>query len=449
MTPAPDPAPSPAAPVSAWRWWVCALLFLATTLNYMDRISLNQMAVRIQTALHINDQQYGWLESGFSFSFAVGAILTGFIVDRVSVRWVYPLVVLGWSAAGVLTGYATGFWWLLACRVGLGLFEAGNWPCGIRTTKAVLRPEERSFGNSLFQSGTAVGAVVTPLLILGLLRWADPLEPQRTAVMAATGGTYAAVSGGPADTWRLPFRAIGLIGLGWVVLWFLTIPGRRLAAGPVAGDQGAARYRDVFADRRFWGLLFMVIAINVAWHTYRAWLPKYLQQRRGYSFEDMSALMTGFYLVADIGSWTMGLLTLVLIRRGRGGHSARLLAFVGCSGLAVVSVLVPFAPRGLELTAAVLVFAFATLGLFPTYFAMSQDLSVAHQGKVTGTLGAGAHLFLSLAVYPVQGKIIQETGSYKEVLAVAGLFPAVAVGLLIWLWPATPPGPEPAAAPSS
>src|SRR5436305_9821350 len=156
-----NPAP-PSPPVSALRWWVCALLFLATTLNYMDRISLNQMAVRIQTALHINDQQYGWLESGFSFSFAVGAILTGFIVDRVSVRWVYPLVVLGWSAAGVLTGYATGFWWLLGCRVALGLFEAGNWPCGIRTTQAGLRPEERSFGNSLFQCGTAVGAVVIP-----------------------------------------------------------------------------------------------------------------------------------------------------------------------------------------------------------------------------------------------------------------------------------------------
>src|SRR5436309_15190001 len=105
----PDPAPT-AAPVSAWRWWVCALLFLATTLNYMDRIALNQMAVRIQTALSLDDVQYSRLESGFSLSFALGALLTGFVVDRVSVRWVYPFMVLGWSAAGVLTGYATGFW---------------------------------------------------------------------------------------------------------------------------------------------------------------------------------------------------------------------------------------------------------------------------------------------------------------------------------------------------
>jgi ACS family hexuronate transporter-like MFS transporter len=230
-----------------------------------------------------------------------------------------------------------------------------------------------------------------------------------------------------------------MIGLAWVALWFLTVPGRLLKAGPVAGDQGAARYRDIFRDPRFWGLLIMVIGINVAWHTYRVWLPKYLQQRRGYTFEDMTALMTAFYFVADIGSWTIGLLTLIAMRGGRAGHSARILAFTGCSGLAVVSVLVPFAPRGWELTAAVLVFAFATLGLFPTYFAMSQELSVAHQGKVTGTLGAGAHLFLALVVYPIQGRIIQQTKSYDEVLAVAGLFPAVALGMLVWLWRSPPP----------
>ena len=102
----------PASPAySPWRWWVCGLLFLATTLNYMDRVALNQMAVRIQTALDLDDEEYSRLESGFSLSFAIGALVSGAIVDKVSVRWVYPLAVLGWSAAGVLTGYASGFWY--------------------------------------------------------------------------------------------------------------------------------------------------------------------------------------------------------------------------------------------------------------------------------------------------------------------------------------------------
>ncbi len=420
MTAQTDPLSRP--PASPWRWWVCILLFLATTLNYMDRVALNQMAVRIQKALNLNDVQYSNLESGFSFAYAIGAILSGIIVDKVSVRWVYPLMVLGWSAAGVLTGYSNGFVWLFACRVALGLFEAGNWPCGLRTTRAVLRSEERSFGNSLFQSGTAVGAIVTPMLILVMLREAD----------AAAG-----VTDHP-DSWKLPFKAIGVLGIAWVLLWFLTIPGRMLdpKAGPEAtAPQGAVRYSDVFRDKRFWALLATVIAINVCWHTYRAWFPKYLQQKRGFSEAEMSAFMTWFYLVADIGSWTIGLLTLVMIRRGMSGHTARLLVFAGCAGLALVSMAVPFLPVGWQLTAAVLVFAFAALGLFPTYFSLSQELSAAHQGKVSGTLGAGAHMFLALVMYKIQGHVIQDTKSYDEVLAVAGLFPIAAFGLMLWLWP--------------
>ena len=416
--------PPPVAPASPWRWWVCLLLFLATTLNYMDRIALNQMAVRIQTALAIDDQQYAELESGFSYAFALGAIVTGFVVDKVSVRWVYPAVVLAWSAAGVMTGYATSFAWLLGCRIALGLFEAGNWPCGIRTTRAVLRPEERSFGNSLFQSGTAIGAVVTPVLILVLLQQAD----------AAAGG-----DGQAKDSWRIPFRVIGLIGLVWVALWLLTVPGKMLDAGSgpgAASAAGAARYRDVFRDRRFWALLTMVVAINICWHSYRVWLPKYLQQKRGFSEEEMTAFTTGFYLTADVGSWTAGLLTLVLIRWGkRPGHTARFIALAGCAGLAVVSVAVPFVPTGWQLTCATLVFAFAALGLFPTYFALSQELSAAHQGKVSGTLGAGAHLFLALVVYRVQGRLIKEHGAYDWVLGTAGIFPLLALVVMLVLWP--------------
>ena len=372
--------------------------------------------------------EYSRLESGFSFAFAVGAIVSGILVDKVSVRWVYPLMVLGWSAAGVLTGYATGFAWLLVCRIALGLFEAGNWPCGIRTVRTIMHPEERSLGNSLFSSGTAAGAIITPVVVLVLVQQAD----------AAAG------SEGPhPDSWKLPFKVIGYIGLVWVFLWFLTIPGRILdpATGPgAASHAGAAHYRDVFRDRRFWGILFMAIAINITWHTYRAWLPLYVQRKRGFSETEMTAFMTWFYLVADIGSWTIGLLTLVWIRRGRRAHSARFLALSACAALAVLSLAVPFAPTGWMFTGVVLIFVFGALGLFPTYFALSQELSAAHQGKVSGTLGACSHLFLALVAYPIQGYVIKEKGLYNEVLALAGIFPLLALGIMLWLWP---PGYEP------
>jgi ACS family hexuronate transporter-like MFS transporter len=436
MNPSPLPPPPP---VSPWRWWVCLLLMLATVINYMDRMALNQLGVRIQSSLGIDDEQYSWLEGAFSAAFAVGAVCTGFVVDRAGVRWVYPFMVLGWSAAGVLTGFSSGFWMLFMCRFMLGLFESGNWPCGIRTTKAVLRPDERSLGNSLFQSGTAFGAVITPLVVLAILRWADPGEPHRHAVMAVTGGTYEAVAGAAADTWKIPFRLIGSLGLVWIALWFITIPGRLVnttAAADGGGPPVRTSFRPVFRDRRYWVLAALVIAINITWHGYRTWLPLYLQRQRGYTLAEMSWFTTVYYLVADVGSWTVGFFTLWLSRsRGLGVHASRTIAFAGCAGLTLVSLAVPFLPSGWPLQAGLLAVAFGALGLFPTYFALSQEVSSEHQGKVTGTLGFAAHGALAL-VYPIEGRIVKLSGTYEWVLGGIGVAPLVGLLLLLWFWKA-------------
>jgi MFS transporter, ACS family, hexuronate transporter len=418
----------PYVPLSPWRWWVCLLLMQATVINYMDRMALNQMAKEIKTAFDLNNTQYGWLESVFSLAFAIGAISTGFIVDRVSVRWVYPLMVVGWSLAGILTGFAGSFWMLLTCRFMLGLFEAGNWPCAIRTLRTILPPEERSFGNSLFGSGTALGAVVTPMLVLVILQWA--------------------AANGYAEAWRVPFQVIGSLGLVWVALWFLTIPKAMLnptdAAGTPPADQGAVRFADVFRDRRFWVLLVISLSVNFTWHGYRTWLPLYLRDQRGYTLEEMSAFTTAYYLVADIGTWTAGLVTLLLCKRGVRLHTSRVLMFACCATLTLCTLAVPFLPNGWALQAGLLAVAFGALGLFPTYFALSQEISSKHQGKVTGTLGACAHLSLAI-VYPIEGWICDTTGSYEWVLGGIGVFPILALGAILLVWPPwrEPPPPPP------
>jgi ACS family hexuronate transporter-like MFS transporter len=414
---------------------VCLLLMLATVINYMDRMALNQLAFRIKSYFGLSNTEYSLLESAFSAAFAVGAVCTGFVVDRVSVRWVYPLMVLGWSAAGVLTGYTSTFWMLLGCRFLLGLFEAGNWPCGIRTTKAVLRPDERSLGNSLFQSGTALGAVITPLLVLVILRWSDPGEPYRNAVMAVTGGTYAAVNSAPTDTWKVPFRMIGCLGLVWIVLWFVTVPGRMVRPKPEdVSPAGRSGFAAVLRDPRYWVLVILVIAINITWHGYRTWLPLYLVEKRGYSEAEMSAFTTLYYLIADVGSWTVGFATLWLSRRGGFGvHASRVIAYTGCAGLTMLSLSVPFLPSGWALQAALLAVAFGALGLFPTYFALSQEVSSEHQGKVTGTLGLFAHGSLAL-IYPVQGLLADYFKSPAPVLAGIGVVPMLALVVLLWMW---------------
>ncbi len=140
-----------------WKWYVCGVLLLATMLNYMDRQTLANTITDISKELGLNNKQYGQLEFGFGMAFATGGILVGFLVDKISVRLMYPLVLIGWSSAGIATAYAQqigelllqagigdsaapGYTGLLVCRIALGLFEAGQWPCaGYLAASAVGR----------------------------------------------------------------------------------------------------------------------------------------------------------------------------------------------------------------------------------------------------------------------------------------------------------------------
>jgi ACS family hexuronate transporter-like MFS transporter len=140
---------------SASKWWVCGLLLAALTLNYMDRQTLALTIVPIQKELHLTEEHYGILEKGFSYAFAFGGLLAGWLADKIRIRWMYPAILLIWSAAGLVTGYAdrigqalapsVAAWWpgivdpddpsrcaflgFLLCRTALGFFEAGQWPC--------------------------------------------------------------------------------------------------------------------------------------------------------------------------------------------------------------------------------------------------------------------------------------------------------------------------------
>jgi ACS family hexuronate transporter-like MFS transporter len=237
---------------------------------------------------------------------------------------------------------------------------------------------------------------------------------------------------------------IGCLGLVWVAVWFLTVPGRMVnptdASGRPPAHQGATRFADIFRDRRFWVCIVITIAVNIPWHAYRAWLPLYLQKERGYTREGMRDFMTVYYVVADVGTWTAGLVTLYLYKRGIRLHAARVLMFGACALLALGTIAVPFLPGGWVFWAGVLVVGFAALGLFPTYFSFSQELSSKHQGKVTGTLGASAHLSLAV-MYKIEGRISDATDTYAWVLGSVGVFPLLALLalLLVWREPAPPP----------
>ncbi|RLS72183.1 MAG: MFS transporter, partial [Planctomycetota bacterium] len=117
---------------------ICGLLLLASAVNYMDRQTLAVTAARIKSEFSLDNVQYGRVEAIFGYSFALGSLFWGFLVDRVSVRWIYPIGLLGWSAMGFLTGWARDYDELYGCRLLLGIFESAHWPCGLKTTQALL-----------------------------------------------------------------------------------------------------------------------------------------------------------------------------------------------------------------------------------------------------------------------------------------------------------------------
>lgn len=425
----PEPVPPfEGAPgrTKSWRFYICVLLLLATTINYIDRQALSVMAKRITSAeeLNLSKEQYGHLEFGFGLAFATGALFFGWVADRTNVFWLYPAVLALWSVMGYCTGLVQSFAGLLVCRTLLGIFEAGHWPCALRTTQRLLPPGERTLGNSILQSGSSIGAALAPLLI-GLL-----LTDQH-------------------GSWRFVFQAIGLIGCAWILLWFTALRPREMRlpvanvaprpadsiASPTAATQ--TPFLDVVFSRRFLTLLLVVMTINACWHFFRAWLPMYLEEIAGFSAKHARYIVTAFYVITDVGCIVAGYLTLRLARHGAPVHRARVLTFTGCALLTSLSLLIPSLPHGWPVVVVLFSVGLGILGLFPCYYSFSQELSVTHQGKVTGLLGFFA--WASVApLHPVFGAYVDnyagEPTRFDPAFWFAGLCPLLAISALWLLW---------------
>jgi MFS transporter, ACS family, aldohexuronate transporter len=393
-------------------WSICGLLLLASAINYMDRQTLANAAARIIDDFNMSKEQYGNLEAGFGWAFAAGSLVFGFLADKVSVRWLYAAVLLLWSAMGFASGFATSYHDLLIYRTLLGFFEAGHWPCGIKTIRALLDARGRAMGNSVLQSGTSIGAVATPLIMTWLLT--DEL-----------------------GSWRFVFQAVGVVGVVWVVAWVLLAPALVTSTAAERGgrlDEVSGAWWRLLLDRRMLVIFAVVALINTAWQMFRAWLPLFLQEGRGYSETEALYFNSIWFVVTDVGCLGAGFLALWLTRRGRPILRARLLVFFICSTMCLTPVWLSWLPHGMLLLIALLIAGAGALGVFPIYHAFTQDVSHEHQGKVTGIAGVAAWAFSPLAHHAF-GQNIDQTHSFDQGLAVAGVLPLIAFLILALFWP--------------
>lgn len=415
-----DPEPSS----SRREWLLCGVLLAATLLNYADRQTLPMTAVKVKSELGMSNQQYGTIAGRFGLAFGCGGLLFGVMADVISVRWLYPAVMLIWSCAGFATGWAEGFAALWMSRVALGLFQAGHWPCALRTTQRVFTPRRRTLANSILQSGAPLGAILTSVLVLYF------------------------VTDQP-GTWRPVFWYTGVLGLPWVVLWLLTARAsdfRRPVSQTVDASLGdEARLVEVpllktFLSRRYLLLVIVILCVNTTWHYIRVWLPLALEENLDYTQTQVQKFFILYWIATFLGSMACGWLTTRLVSEGWHVHRARLGVFLGFSMLTALTVVAAFLPAGRLFLVLMLLVGFGSLGLFPIYYSLNQELSAKNQGKIGGSLGFLTWTVLSF-VHPAIGWTLDNLPDARPyIFATMGLLPLVAWCVLALFWGERPQG---------
>ncbi len=394
------------------KWSLCIFLLLATTLNYLDRQTVGILAPAIQREMGLDNQALGWLFAGFYYAYTVAQFCVGLLLDRGNVRVIYGLAVAGWSLAAGLTGLAQGFASLFAFRLLLGVMESANWPGAMKMIALRFPPEERAFANGLFTSGTSIGAVIAPSLILAV----------------------AAIAG-----WRSSFGVVGLLGFLWLAAWIPFTRGSSLPDPPVTGglkDGARNRYWSALADRQFWRVFVVTISVNPALYFFLNWLPTYLSQQLGVSTPAaMAAMLTSAYLALDLGNLSAGAAVYLGLRGGLKLHTARRVVFVAASVIGLAAAAIP-AAHGRGVVLALTCCVTYSLGLWVAmYLTLAQEVDLANVSTVAGLLGGSGALAGAVAMWAV-GTVTARTGSFAAPLfgVTAAVVIAAAAG-----WVATSP----------
>jgi MFS transporter, ACS family, aldohexuronate transporter len=440
------PAGAAATSVSARagyvRWGVCALLFFAATINYVDRQVIGILKPTLQ-------QQFGWSEIdyadivfAFQLAYAIGLLLAGRVMDRIGTRLGFSLAIVIWSVAAMahaealtigpavaallgLLGltYAPSVAGFIAARFALGIGEAGNFPAAIKTVAEWFPKRERALATGIFNGGTNIGAVVTPLVV-----------PWITL-------TYG---------WYWAFVVTGALGFLWLIAWwvFYDAPERhrrvsRAELDLIKSDPPEPTVRvswlSLLPHRQTWAFAIAKFMTDPIWWLYLFWVPDFLNRNHGVNLASVGLPLIIIYLVADVGSIGGGWLSSSLIKRGWTVNRARKTAML-VSALAVVPMV--FAAQASNMWTAVALISLAASAHQAwscNIFTLSSDMfprqavgSVVGFGGMAGAVGG-------MLIAKLTGAILELTGSYVPVFLIAGSTYLVALAIVHMLVPRLEP----------
>jgi ACS family hexuronate transporter-like MFS transporter len=398
------------------RWFVCALLFFATTANYMDRQVLGILAPLLQKDLHWTEESYGNMIACFTFAYGLTYILAGRVVDRFGTRKGYGIFVAIWSvssAAHAFVGSALGFG---IARFFLGIGESGNFPAALKAVAEWFPKQERALATGIFNSGTNFAALLAPIIV-----------------------PFIALRFG----WRYGFIFTASMSMLWLIVWLL-FPYNRLRPAESQLNEICLTPAQLAEKRSFWSVLTDrgTIAFTTSkfltdpvWWFYLFWGPKFLTSHFHITITQMSLPLVVIYFAASIGSVFGGWLSGYWIKRGRSIDFSRKAA-MALFALAALPVVLAAHVATLWMSVALISLAAAahqgfSCNLFSTPSDMFRAQSVATVVGIGGTAGALGGTVLAA----VAGYVLSRTHNYSILFAVCGCSYLVAMLMFQMLVP--------------
>jgi MFS transporter, ACS family, hexuronate transporter len=406
------------------RWYIAALLFLSTVVNYIDRQTLSVLAPHLKTEFGWSNADFAWVVIAFRVAYGGGQMFSGRLLGRIGTRAGLSLTVACYSTIAALTSLATGLRSFAAFRFLLGAAESANWPGATKAVAEWFPRRESGWAVALFDSGSSIGAAIAPALVLGIFHFSG--------------------------SWRPAFIVTGALGFVWVGLFRATyrppehhprlsaeersliLSGRASTADTTnAGPPPGLPYRAILGLPQTWGIVIGKALTDPVWFFITDWFAIYLVSR-GFRLEDSLLAFWVPFLAADLGNFFGGGWSSALIKRGWSVGAAR--KTVIASSAAAMTFLVPaaYATSLVGLTACLAVATFAYAALSTMILNLPADIYPSDSvASVSGLSGTGAGVGTVLATY-LTG-IAADRYSFRPVLIVASAIPIVAAAAILIL----------------
>lgn len=415
-------------PLGRYRWTIVALLFFATTINYLDRQVIGLLKPTLEKEFSWTETDFSRIVQAFTLSYALGLLVFGRIIDKIGTKLGYIISVVVWSVAAMAHALAGGLLGFAVARSVLGLGESGNFPAAIRAVTEWFPKKERAFATGIFNSGANIGAVVTPVMVPWIL------------------GAYG---------WEEAFIATGAIGFIWLFFWwrYYEVPARHPRLTPeenayihsdvdeaaVAG-QPAIGWGKLFGIRQTWAFVVGKFMTDPIWWFFLFWLPSYFSTTFNLDLKKPSLPLVVIYTATTIGSIGGGYLSGYFINRGWSPVRARRTAMFLFALAVLPIVLAQFATGMWQVVGLISLAAAAHQAWSANIYTTASDFfpkqaisSVIGIGGMAGSIGGFLFPFLIgylLDTYKAAGNL---NGGYNLLFTLCGCAYLIAWGLMYWL----------------